>query len=387
LLAVGVAVLACALVVSLARGPRADAGQELRLLPVGNFDTPVYVDNAPGFKKLLFVVEQPGTIAVLRGGNELSHKFLRIRDRVRWGEVPADEQGLLSVAFAPNYERSRRFYVYYTNNDGDNQIDEFKRSRHSATGAAERTRRTVLVIPHPQHRNHNGGQLQFGPDSNLYVATGDGGGANDVEDNARDLESLNGKLLRIDPRRKGALPYTVPRGNPYVAEPGLDEIYSYGLRNPWRFSFDSASGNIAIGDVGQMNVEEVDYETRASAKGANFGWPEFEGDVPFDPLRPGPDPPEAPIFTYSSASLSGNCAVTGGYVVHDPGLPTLAGRYLYADFCGWDVHSFVPNLDGATDDQDTGLDVPNPSSFGEGRRGRIYVMSLGGRVFRIRSGG
>jgi glucose/arabinose dehydrogenase len=240
----------------------------------------------------------------------------------------------------------------------------------------------VLVIPHPNHENHNGGQIEFGPDGNLYIGTGDGGGSSG--DNARRLDSLLGKLLRIGPRGDGPRDYTVPADNPYVGLPGRDEIYSYGLRNPWRFSFDSATGNVAIGDVGDQSWEEVDYETLSGARGANFGWPQWEGNTLHDIARPGPDPPQAPIHTYSSSGLSGNCAVTGGYVVHDPSLPTLAGRYLYADWCRGDIMSFVPHLNGASDNRAEGLHVSFPSSFGEGARGHIYVASLNGRVYRLR---
>ncbi len=381
-LAVGVAVLVCTLLAGLIRGSPADAGKALHLQSLGKFDNPVYVDNAPGFKRLLFVVEQPGTIAVLRRNEKLSHDFLRIRGRVVWRHF-ADEQGLLSVAFAPDYKTSRRFYVYYTNNEGNNQIDEYKRSKGSATRAAKHSRRTVLVIPHPNHENHNGGQLQFGPDGNLYFGTGDGGGPSG--DNARQLNSLLGKLLRIDPRGQRSGDYSVPPDNPYVGLPGRrPEVYSYGLRNPWRFSFDPASGNISIGDVGERSREEVDYETLSGARGANFGWPQWEGDTLHDPLRAGLDPPQSPIFTYSSSGLSENCAVTGGYVVRDPNLPTLAGRYLYADWCAGDLMSFVPHLDGAADNRAEGLHVDFPSSFGEGFEGRIYVASLTGPVYRLR---
>jgi len=354
----------------------------LALTELGNFDSPTYVDNAPGASRLLFVVEQPGRIEVVRRGRELSHPFLDIHRRVGFDGA---ERGLLSVAFAPNYRRSRRFYVYFTNADGNNEVDEFKRSRRSATRARPSTRRRVLLIPHPAESNHNGGQLQFGPDGFLYIGTGDGGCADDCHDNARHLDVLLGKLLRIDPRRHGHHPYTVPRGNPYVGKPGRDEIYSYGLRNPWRFSFDSANGDVAIGDVGQGAVEEVDYTTRGAAKAANFGWPEWEGDQLDDPGRPGPDAPTFPIFTYTHAA-TGGCAIIGGYVVHSASLGQLNGRYLYSDLCTGDIRSFIPDTGGASNDQDTGLGVSSTTSFGEGVGGRIYVASRDGPVYRLVEG-
>jgi glucose/arabinose dehydrogenase len=370
----------------LAGGQAAAGSGGLRLERIGTFQSPIYIDNAPGFKRLLFVVEREGTIAVLRGQHELGHRFLDIRRRVSI----AGEGGLLSVAFAPNYRKSRRFYVYYVNAHGKIEIDEFRRARHSSTRARASSRRRVLVIPHPGEQNHYGGQLQFGPDGYLYISTGDGGGADDSHDNARRLSKLLGKLLRIDPRKHGQDRYRSPAGNPYVGGPGRNEIYAYGLRNPWRFSIDQATGNIAIGDVGQSAFEEVDYETHASAKGTNFGWPQYEGNQVHDAGRPGPGPAEPPIFTYPHSgcdATAGACAITGGYVVRNPRLSALVGRYLYADFYVGDIRSFIPSLGGATDDQSTGLHLSGPSAFAEGAEGRIYVASLGGPVYRLRPAG
>jgi glucose/arabinose dehydrogenase len=355
-----------------AAGAQATAALELKR--IGNFATPVHVAAAPGFPRLLFVVEKRGRIAVLRDGGRLSHPFLDIRERVN----DDGERGLLSIAFPSNYRKSRRFYVYYTRNNGDNAVVEFKRSRKHPARAVASSRRRVLVIPHPDASNHNGGQLQFGPEGDLYIATGDGGSNSNT---AAHLDVLLGKLLRIDPRKRHGHRYTVPSRNPYVGRRGRNEIYAYGLRNPWRFSFDSASGRLAIGDVGEGSQEEVDYATRAAAKGANFGWPRWEGDQPH-PGDPGPDPPTFPIFTYPHPY---GCAVVGGYVVHDPGLPALAGRYVYTDLCHGDIRSFVPSLGGASDDESTGLQVNSPTSFGEGSGGRIYVASFGGGVFRLRA--
>ena len=348
------------------------------LSEIGTFDSPAYVASAPGAKKLLFVVELPGTIQVLRKGKPRAKPFLDISEQVSF----QGEEGLFSVAFDPKYRKTRRFYVYYVDNGGDLRIDEFKRRRDKPTVASPGSQREVLGIPHPTWGNHNGGQLQFGPDGNLWLATGDGGGAGDIEDNARDLSSLLGKLLRIDPS-VGGVAYGIPQDNPYVGRDGADEIWAYGLRNPWRFSFDSRSGDIAIGDVGQANAEEIDYVSPAMARGANFGWPQFEGNLPFDPTRPGADPPTPPIFTYSSASGTENCAVTGGYVVHDPALPALAGRYVYADNCVGELRTLVPAAGGATDDKPLGATVPFPTSFGEDSKGRIYVASIQGPVYRL----
>jgi hypothetical protein len=352
-----------------------DGGVELRKL--GEFDTPVYVDDAPGSNRLLFVVEQPGTISVLRGKKRIAHAFLDIRDQVEFG----GEQGLLSVAFAPDYRQSGRFYVYYTARGGDiNRVSEFRRT--SATSADPSSERTVIEFSHPDFDNHNGGQLQFGPDGFLYISTGDGGGAGDTRGNAQNPGSPLGKLLRIDPRPGNAGAHAVPAGNPFAGStPGLDEVFSLGLRNPWRFSFDRKTGRIAIGDVGQGGWEEIDYETLSSASGANFGWNVLEGNHPFDGSTP-PSAYQPPIAEYSHGG--GGCAVVGGYVVRDRKLKPLYGRYVYADLCLGELRSFVPELGGARRDRPLGLDVPSPTSFGEGSKGRIYVASGEGGVWRLK---
>jgi glucose/arabinose dehydrogenase len=346
----------------------------LELRRVGGFHAPVHVDNAPGKRKLLYVVEQRGTIAVLRNGSELGKPFLDIRDRVR----VSSEEGLLSIAFDPDYERNRRFFVYYVNGDGDIEVDGFKRKQGSPTRVEPGSRRTVLVVPHPGQSNHNGGQLQFGPDGLLYVGTGDGGGAGDPGENAQDPESLLGKLLRIDPRRGGG--YSVPAANPLTGGPGRDEVYALGLRNPFRFSFDRKTDDLTIGDVGQNSWEEIDHLPLADARGANFGWDNLEGHHPFE--APGTAPPNyrAPIHEYS-----GGNAVIAGYVVRDPELPALAGRILYADLTGDGIRSLDPNApEPSATDAATGLPLARPSSFGEGVRGRIYVASLADdAVYRI----
>jgi glucose/arabinose dehydrogenase len=390
-IAAAIAALALAAIVSLALAAPVRVGAAggidrgagaVALKQIGSFDAPSYVENAPGARRLLFVVELPGTIRVLRGGKVLGRPFLDISDQVSSG----GERGLFSVAFPPDYRKSRRFYVYYTNLEGDLRIDEFKRRRGSDVRANEGSQRNLLTIPHRQFGNHNGGQLQFGPDGLLWLGTGDGGGAGDTLDNARNLGALLGKLLRIDPTaKKGS--YAIPRSNPFLGQDGArPEIYAYGLRNPWRFSFDSATGALTIADVGQGAVEEVNVLSPDAARGANFGWPQFEGDQMFDASRPGQDPPTAPVHTYSSVEGSGNCSVTGGYVVHDPSLPALNGRYVYADLCGGELRSFVPGPSGASDDTGHGISVSTPTSFGEGRRGEIYVTSLDGPVFKLVSG-
>lgn len=357
-------------------------GRGVALKQVGSFDAPVHVSGAPGYPRLLFVVEQPGRVLVLRGGKRVGRPFLDLRSLVGFD---GGERGLLSIAFPPDYRDSGRFYVYYTDNAGNIRVDEFR--RRTPIRAARGTRRPVIEIPHPVNSNHNGGQLQFLGDL-LYFGTGDGGSAGDPPNNAQNREVLLGKLLRIDPRPSGGQPYSAPRSNPFVGRPGRDEIYSYGLRNPFRFSFDTvtaAQPRIAIGDVGQGIYEELDYTTVAAASGANFGWDAFEGFAPYTEANSGtPDPGGTvkPIFAYPH-SRGGSCSITGGYVVADRALRSLYKRYVYADFCEGELRSLVPHLKRASDDRRLGLSVESPSSFGEDERGHLYVTSLAGPVYRL----
>jgi glucose/arabinose dehydrogenase len=352
----------------------ASAKVGVALKQIGSFDAPVYVTGAPGFPQLLFVVEQPGRILALQGGRQRT--FLDIRGLVSYG----GEEGLLSVAFPPDYARSKRFYVYYTDDAGDIRVDEFR--RRTATRASFGSRRPVIQIPHPVNSNHNGGQLQF-LDDLLYFATGDGGAGGDPPNNAQNKEVLLGKLLRIDPRASGDKPYSVPSSNPFVGRAGRDEIYSYGLRNPFRFSFDTTHGQprIAIGDVGQDEFEELDYLTVDKANGANFGWDAFEGFSKYD--TPDPGGTVKPIFAYGRSRGGGSCTIIGGYVVRDRRLAGLRGRYVYADLCEGQLRALTPGLKRARGDRKLGLRVESPSSFGEDQRRRLYVTSLEGPVYRL----
>ncbi len=355
-----------------AGGASAQGGVQLK--QIGNFDAPVHVAAAPGAKKLLFVVEQPGAIRVLRDGKTVDRPFLNITDRVEYG----GEEGLLSIAFHPRYAKNRRFYVYYVNNAGNIQIDGGRTKRKIPTRAEARSLRKVIEISHPSFSNHNGGQLQFGPDGFLYIGTGDGGSANDPDGNAQNKSILLGKLLRIDPRKGGG--YKSPKSNPFRKGKGKAEIYATGLRNPYRFSFDSQTGDIWIGDVGQNEWEEINHTGRGKLAGANFGWDLFEGDHTFEGNGSTPANYEPPVFEFSHGG--GNCSVTGGYVAHDRSVPALDGRYVYADFCGGDLRSFAPSNPGGSD-ASTGVDIDQPSSFGLDARGHLHVASLAGPVYRI----
>jgi glucose/arabinose dehydrogenase len=355
------------------------AATGLKLRRVGTFSNPTYVTAPPGDRTRLFVVEQGGTIRVVQRGRKRAHPYLDIRDRVLSG----GERGLLSMAFAPGYRQNHRFYVYYTNDHGDIRVVEFKGRRNRAR---RRTARPILRQEHSRFGNHNGGQLQFGPDGYLYWSTGDDGHS----ENAQDLTSDRGKILRIDPRESGGAPYTVPPGNPFVGVAGArPEIWAMGLRNPWRFSFDRGSGALVVGDVGQRAWEEVDYASAAAGggRGLNYGWPQceaFEGagctGAAFAP----------PIYAYSHTASTGGCAIVGGYVVRDPELGALYGRYLFADLCAGELRSIDPASPPPVNEAPSeGISFDVPWSFGEDACGRLYVATSGGgpggngQVFRL----
>ena len=357
----------------------AQAKRGVRLVKVGSFSNPVYVTQPPGDTRRLMVVKQPGRIMVVRGGRTLAQPFLDIRGSVEYG----GEQGLLSVAFPPDYQQSGRFYVYYTaSGAADNRIVEYRRT--TADRADPSSARVVLTMPNLE-ANHNGGLLLFGPDGLLYAGTGDGGGGNDEHGsagNAQNLASPLGKLLRIDPAASGGRPYRIPSSNPFAGRAGArGEIYAYGLRNPWRFSFDRRTGDLAIGDVGQDQVEEIDFARRGRARGVNYGWRPWEGRRRnFDEPAPGA---VFPVIQHTHAA--GFCSITGGYVVRDSAVPSLAGRYVYSDDCDSRIRVATLRAGRQTSGRVLG-GLPKLSqvvSFGEDTRGRVYVVSLSGPVSRF----
>ncbi len=359
---------------------QAVASSRVRLAAVGRFDQPLYVTAPPADRKRIFIVEQAGRIVVVRNGHKLARSFLDLRRSVTSG----GEQGLLGLAFAPDYARSHRFYVYFTGRDARQRLVEYRAA--SADRADAGSARTVFVHDDPE-ANHNGGQLAFGPDGLLYVGTGDGGGGDDqhgARGNAQDLGSPLGKILRIDPRPSGGRRFTVPADNPFVGRAGArGEIYAYGLRNPWRFSFDRRTGDLVIGDVGQNQVEEIDFLRRGRARGANFGWRPWEGR-----RRNFDEPaPQAVFPVLTKRHGDGWCSITGGYVVRDPRLRALAGRYVYGDFCRGQIRSVRLSSGRATGDRAVpGLPrIGSLSSFGEDASGRVYVVSLDGPVYRLAS--
>jgi glucose/arabinose dehydrogenase len=345
---------------------------------VGDFEAPLYVTAPPGDKRRVFVVEQAGRIMVVQGGKRLAQPFLDIRSKVSAGGA----QGLLSMAFAPDYAQSGLFYVYYTERSGTESIWEYHRS--GDTSADPNSARLVLRMADPEP-NHNGGLMVFGPDKLMYVGTGDGGGGNDqhgTRGNAQSLASPLGKLLRIDPKAAGGRAYTIPSSNPFVGRSGArGEIYAYGLRNPWRFSFDRANGDLTIGDVGQDEVEEIDFVKEGRGRGANFGWRPWEG------RRRNFDEPAAgavfPVITHTHQA--GFCSITGGYIGRDRGVPGLYGRYVYGDFCNSRLR--VATLRAGRRAQSHTLSgvptISGISSFGEDGSGRLYVTSSNGPVYRF----
>jgi glucose/arabinose dehydrogenase len=387
-----------AVIVGLAGAGSASAA--VALAQIGSFNEPVFVTAPPGDTSRVFVVQQGGRIAVVRDGT--ASTFLDISGRVRAG----GEQGLLSMAFAPDYATSGTFYVYYTapppgggTTGSDVTISAFHATDPDHADAS--SERVVLQIPHRLQGNHNGGQLQIGPDGLLWIGTGDGGGGNDQLGNAQKTDpSWNdpaaghdarlGKLLRVDPAPGTGCDgrCTIPSGNPGFAQ---REIWAYGLRNPWRFSFDRATGDLVIADVGQDTWEEVDLATAAGGRGAgaNYGWNVYEGSHPRgtrDPVGASPGF-TFPVLEKSHGAPDGFSSIAGGYVVRDPALPDLAGRYLYADTYAGDIRAVTLGPGGATADVPTGLHISTLSSFGEDACGRVYAASLDGPVYRLSDSG
>ena len=337
-----------------------DGRDGVGLKQIGSFTNPVYVTQPPSGDDGLYVVEQGGTIKRIPPGGGEPTTFLDITSQVTSG----GEQGLLSVAFAPDYAKSGLLYVDFTGTDQDQHVVEYHRSDSGETADPNSAHELVHIDDFAP--NHNGGLLLFGPDRELYLGMGDGGGAGDPERTAQNLDSPLGKLLRID-RDKGGY-----------------EVVAYGLRNPWRYSFDRDTGDLWIGDVGQDTLEEVDAVTAkefASGKKLNFGWSAYEGTDRYNEDQQAPGAIQ-PVFEYSHDT--GGCSITGGYVVRDPALTSVWGRYLYGDYCAGQLHSFTadPGGDGG-DDRELGVEVPSLTSFGEDRAGHIYAVSGSGPVYEL----
>jgi glucose/arabinose dehydrogenase len=326
---------------------------------LGGFSSPVYVTSAPGDPSTLYVVEQPGQIKIVRNG-AIAGTFLDIRSRVLSG----GEQGLLGLAFSPQYATNHRFYVDYTDRNGDTRVVEFR----SSNGAGEAGSGRQLLFMKDPYPNHNGGNLQFDRQGYLYLGMGDGGSGGDPENRAQNLKSRFGKLMRINPLRKGA----------------AWQIVGFGLRNPWRYSFDRANGNLWIGDVGQGSWEEVDFR-KASRIGklANYGWSRFEGNATYDASKPYLNKGDRvrPQVVYSHGE---GCSITGGYVYRGSAVPGMKGRYIYGDYCSGTIWSFPTGVNGKAGAVRTDGKIDQLSSFGEDGNGELYATSLNGQLYKLR---
>jgi len=348
----------------------------LKLVPVvTGLSSPVYLTAPTGDTARLFVVEQGGQIRIVQHGQLLPTAFLDIHTRL----VSGGEQGLLSVAFHPNYGANGFFYVNYTDLNGDTRVERYTVSAADSNLADTTTHKLILFVPQP-YTNHNGGLVMFGPDGMLYIGMGDGGSGGDPENRAQHPDSLLGKLLRIDVDHGD--PYAIPPNNPFATSGGAPEIWALGLRNPWRFAFDRSAGLLYIGDVGQGAWEEVDVEP-ASQGGLNYGWRLMEGAHCYNPTNCSSAGLVLPAVEYDHSN--GQCAVIGGFVYRGARFPALAGQYFYADLCaGW-VRSLT-YAGGAVTGQTSWTLEPSPGSplsFGEDSRGELYVLSSGGTVYRI----
>ena len=339
------------------RGTRAADALRLREI-VSGLSSPLHVAAPRSERSRIYIVEQIGRIRVFENGRLRAEPFLDIRDEVTAG----GEQGLLSVAFHPRYARNRKFYVNYTDRNGDTRVVEY---RSNGTRVLPATRRQLLFVDQP-YANHNGGQLAFGPDGRLYIGMGDGGAGGDPENRAQNLGSRLGKLLTINVDRRGATP----------------QINALGLRNPWRFSFDRGNGALYLADVGQGAWEEVNYTPRARLRTLrNYGWDVYEGRARYEPKRPSRGRLSFPAHVY--ARTGDHCSVTGGFVYRGASVPAARGRYFFGDYCSGIVWSFRMVGGRARQLRREPFRVATLSSFGEDAAGELYATSLGGSVYRL----
>lgn len=349
---------------------------DLALEPVATgFSFPLLL-TAPAGDARLFVVEKGGLIKVVKNGAVLATPFLDVSSLISNG----GEQGLLGLAFDPQYASNGRFFISYTNRDGDNVLAAYQVS--TDPDRADASSVTRLTVDQP-YDNHNGGHIVFGPDGYLYMGIGDGGSGGDPNGHGQDRNDLLGSILRLDV--SGATGYAVPASNPLVGVAGTrDELWNWGLRNPWRFSFDRSTGDLYIGDVGQGAREEIDVSTAASGggKGTNYGWSIMEGMQCYDASSCDMTGLTLPVLEYSH---NDGCSVTGGHVYRGTAIPDLAGTYFYSDYCGGWVRSF--RYVGGTVTEAHSWDALAPGggvpSFGEDGAGELYVLSASGGVYRI----
>jgi glucose/arabinose dehydrogenase len=343
------------------------------------FSKPLDLQSVPGDRSRLFVVEQPGRIRIVRSGNVLSTPFLDVSARVG---SSGDEQGLLGLAFHPRYSENGRFFVNYTDRGGDTHIAEFRVSSNPDVADPD-SERLLLFVDQP-FSNHNGGGLAFGPDGFLYIGLGDGGSGGDPQGNGQNLGTPLGKLLRIDVDRGS--PFTVPSDNPFASRPGaFGPIWAYGLRNPWRFAFDRANGNLLIADVGQNAWEEVDLGSSSRRGGENYGWNVTEGNHCFRPASGcSSSGLTLPIFEYDHNQ---GCSITGGVVYRGCRMPGYQGTYFFSDYCTSFIKSFRIENGAAVDVRDwtssLGRGLDNVTSFGTDADGEVYIVDRDGEVYQI----
>lgn len=340
----------------------------MKLTPIATLDQPTSMAQRDG-DTTIYLTERAGRVRAVRSGIVDPLPILDITSQVG---SEGGEQGLLGIAFAPG---SSKFYVNFTDKSGDTHIVEFALGDNGVTDL--HSQRELLFVDQP-YPNHNGGQMTFGPDRMLYIGLGDGGSKGDPQKNAQNLTVVLGKILRIDPKPSNDKPYTIPFDNPFAKQEGArGEIWSYGLRNPWRFSFDAAGG-MWIGDVGQDAVEEIDYAPKGKQSGANYGWALREGTHKFSGEKPtaGVDP------VYEYTRQGGACSVTGGYVYNGSVMSDMTARYVYGDYCTGEVSVLTKRGDSWQSDK-TSMKVDQLASFGRDQQGELYTISLTGALSKI----
>ena len=375
------------------------------VLIADGYKKPVFITSYPNNAKLLYIVEQAGLIKLINDGKKLSRPFFDINKRVVNPNRPGDERGLLGFAFHPNHTNNGKFYINYMDNDGNTIVSEF--STNSELRANHKSERIILKLKQP-YGNHNGGDIQFGPDGYLYISIGDGGKAGDPLNAGQDLSSLFGKIIRIDIEQK---PYGIPKSNPFFGQKGKrEEIWAWGLRNVWRFSFDKQTGDKYLADVGQNKWEEVNFEPASSKGGLNYGWRIMEANHCYDPkencpteglIKPiieYPNDANHPAFafriieelSFSETDVEG-CSVTGGYVYRGQKIKSMQGQYIFGDYCSGNIWTLkvvngkAINFKNRTEEINIGGGefTTYISSFGQDSDGEIYIIDYNGGIYKL----
>ena len=375
------------------------------VLIADGYKKPVFITSYPNNAKLLYIVEQAGLIKIINDGKKLSRPFFDINKRVVNPNRPGDERGLLGFAFHPNHTNNGKFYINYMDNDGNTIVSEF--STNSELRADHKSERIILKLKQP-YGNHNGGDIQFGPDGYLYISIGDGGKAGDPLNAGQDLSSLFGKIIRIDIEQK---PYGIPKSNPFFGQKDKrEEIWAWGLRNVWRFSFDKQTGDKYLADVGQNKWEEVNFEPASSEGGLNYGWRIMEANHCYDPkencpteglIKPiieYPNDANHPAFafriieelSFSETDVEG-CSVTGGYVYRGQKIKSMQGQYIFGDYCSGNIWTLrvvngkAINFKNRTEEINIGGGefTTYISSFGQDSDGEIYIIDYNGGIYKL----